>query len=147
MEIAVIILINLSIVILKLKLTFIGIMSLLLLFGYFIKSRYSFVVCLRKLDDFENAQTAFERAEVLVRADPQHSSRPKKQPKSAEAVAQVEEQHFLQPLTPLVHLNFALFAYETKQIALANKQYSLFLTSSEDINQLPIEVRQCKLLI
>ncbi|XP_037953653.1 Bardet-Biedl syndrome 4 protein homolog [Teleopsis dalmanni] len=72
-------------------------------------------ICLRKLEDSENAFTAFERSSGIV---------------SKKANAR----------NPLIYLNFALFCYETGRIAMASEQYNLFLSTSQDL-LLPTEYK------
>uniref|UniRef100_A0A1A9UZA9 Uncharacterized protein n=1 Tax=Glossina austeni TaxID=7395 RepID=A0A1A9UZA9_GLOAU len=68
-------------------------------------------VCLRKLEDFDNAYVAFERATAM------HSS------------------------SPLIYLNCALFCYETGRLAMAIEQYNRFVSSSENLMRLPTEYK------
>ncbi|XP_061400679.1 Bardet-Biedl syndrome 4 protein homolog [Musca vetustissima] len=77
-------------------------------------------VCLRKLEDFDNAYTAFERASNISRASSSSSSSPR---------------------NPLIHLNFALFCYETGRLAMANEQYNRFVSSAQDLVALPTEYK------
>lgn len=72
------------------------------------------LVCLRKLEDFENAYTAFERASKISQQ---------------EGAAR----------NPLIYLNFALFCYETGRLAKSSEQYNHFLSCSQDM-LLPTEV-------
>ncbi|XP_037895767.1 Bardet-Biedl syndrome 4 protein homolog [Glossina fuscipes] len=68
-------------------------------------------VCLRKLEDFDNAYVAFERATAML------------------------------PSSPLIYLNCALFCYETGRLAMATEQYNRFVSSSENLMRLPIEYK------
>ncbi|XP_054738265.1 Bardet-Biedl syndrome 4 protein homolog [Anastrepha obliqua] len=72
-------------------------------------------ICLRKLEDGENAFKAFQRSnEIQLQQDAGRN--------------------------PLVHLNFALFCYETGRIALATEQFTRFVSSSQDL-LLPTEYK------
>ncbi|XP_062128736.1 Bardet-Biedl syndrome 4 protein homolog isoform X2 [Drosophila sulfurigaster albostrigata] len=73
-------------------------------------------LCLRKLDDTENAFVAFERACNLAQGQ------------------QGGMRH------PLVFLNFALFCYETGRLALATEQYNRFMAHAQDL-LLPTEFK------
>lgn len=73
------------------------------------------VVCLRKLEDMENAFVAFERACNLAQ------------------LQQGSVRH------PLIFLNCALFCYETGRLALATEQYNRFMSHAHDL-LLPTEV-------
>lgn len=79
------------------------------------------LVCLRKLDDTENAFVAFERACSLA------------QGQQGQQGQQGGMRH------PLVFLNFALFCYETGRVALATEQYNRFMAHAQDL-LLPTEV-------
>uniref|UniRef100_A0A1A9W2E1 Uncharacterized protein n=1 Tax=Glossina brevipalpis TaxID=37001 RepID=A0A1A9W2E1_9MUSC len=68
-------------------------------------------ICLRKLEDFDNAYVAFERATAMLSS------------------------------SPLLYLNFALFCYETGRLAVAAEQYNRFVSSSEDLMRLPTEYK------
>ncbi|XP_068147856.1 Bardet-Biedl syndrome 4 protein homolog [Drosophila tropicalis] len=74
-------------------------------------------LCLRKLDDMENAFNAFERAGNVILAFPANSTR-----------------------NPLIFLNYALFCYETGRLALATEQYNRFLSQAQDL-MLPTEYK------
>ncbi|XP_055920603.1 Bardet-Biedl syndrome 4 protein homolog [Eupeodes corollae] len=65
-------------------------------------------ICLRKLEDYENAFTAFERSVMLSKIP--SASR-----------------------NPLVYLNFALFCYQIGKIELATENFNSFLENSQDI--------------
>ncbi|XP_034477098.1 Bardet-Biedl syndrome 4 protein homolog isoform X2 [Drosophila innubila] len=73
-------------------------------------------LCLRKLDDTENAFVAFERACSLAQGQ------------------QGSMRH------PLVFLNFSLFCYETGRLALATEQYNRFMAHAQDL-LLPTEYK------
>ncbi|XP_016999238.2 BBSome complex member BBS4 homolog isoform X1 [Drosophila takahashii] len=73
-------------------------------------------LCLRKLDDMENAFVALERASRMA-TGPQGGGR-----------------------NPLVVLNFALFCYETGRLALATEQYNRFMSQAQDL-LLPTEYK------
>ncbi|XP_020818248.1 Bardet-Biedl syndrome 4 protein homolog isoform X2 [Drosophila serrata] len=73
-------------------------------------------LCLRKLDDVDNAFVALERASVMATGQ-QGSGR-----------------------NPLVVLNFALFCYETGRLALAAEQYNRFMSQAQDL-LLPTEYK------
>ncbi|KAH8252477.1 hypothetical protein KR032_000223 [Drosophila birchii] len=73
-------------------------------------------LCLRKLDDLENAFVALERASGMATGQ-QGSGR-----------------------NPLVVLNFALFCYETGRLALAAEQYNRFMSQAQDL-LLPTEYK------
>ncbi|KAH8300118.1 hypothetical protein KR044_010183 [Drosophila immigrans] len=73
-------------------------------------------LCLRKLDDAENAFVAFERACSLAQSQ------------------QSGMRH------PLVFLNFALFCYETGRRALASEHYNRFMVHAQDL-LLPTEFK------
>ncbi|XP_055837084.1 Bardet-Biedl syndrome 4 protein homolog [Episyrphus balteatus] len=68
-------------------------------------------ICLRKLEDYENAFTAFERSVMLSKV-PSSSSTSR---------------------NPLVYLNFALFCYQIGKIELATENFNLFLENSQDM--------------
>uniref|UniRef100_A0A1B0FKH8 Uncharacterized protein n=1 Tax=Glossina morsitans morsitans TaxID=37546 RepID=A0A1B0FKH8_GLOMM len=68
-------------------------------------------VCLRKLEDFDNAYVAFERAAAMLSS------------------------------SPLIYLNCALFCYETGRLAMATEQYNRFVSSSENLMRLPTEYK------
>ncbi|XP_018795702.1 PREDICTED: Bardet-Biedl syndrome 4 protein homolog isoform X2 [Bactrocera latifrons] len=74
-------------------------------------------VCLRKLEDTENAFKAFQRSSEIQQQQPAAAGR-----------------------NPLVHLNFALFCYETGRVALATEQFTRFVSSSQDL-LLPTEYK------
>ncbi|XP_070135076.1 BBSome complex member BBS4 homolog isoform X2 [Drosophila bipectinata] len=73
-------------------------------------------LCLRKLDDMENAFVALERASSMS-VGPQGGGR-----------------------NPLVVLNFALFCYETGRLAMATEQYNRFMSQAQDL-LLPTEYK------
>ncbi|XP_030368871.1 Bardet-Biedl syndrome 4 protein homolog [Scaptodrosophila lebanonensis] len=73
-------------------------------------------LCLRKLEDVDNAFVALERACNIANA---HQSAGR---------------------NPLVYLNFALFCYEMGRLALAAEQYNRFLSNSQDL-LLPTELK------
>lgn len=73
-------------------------------------------MCLRKLEDLENAFVALERACSLASGQQQGGQR-----------------------HPLVSLNFALFCYETGRLALAAEHYNRFMSHAQDL-LLPTEV-------
>ncbi|XP_070140794.1 BBSome complex member BBS4 homolog isoform X2 [Drosophila kikkawai] len=73
-------------------------------------------LCLRKLDDLENAFVALERASGMA-CGQQGSVR-----------------------NPLVVMNFALFCYETGRLALAAEQYNRFMSQAQDL-LLPTEYK------
>ncbi|KAI8039824.1 Bardet-Biedl syndrome 4 protein homolog isoform X1 [Drosophila gunungcola] len=73
-------------------------------------------LCLRKLDDVENAFVALERASAMATGQ-QGGVR-----------------------NPLVVLNFALFCYETGRLALATEQYNRFMSQAQDL-LLPTEYK------
>ncbi|KRG03937.1 Bardet-Biedl syndrome 4 protein homolog isoform X2 [Drosophila mojavensis] len=70
-------------------------------------------LCLRKLDDMENAFVALERACSLASGNMRH---------------------------PLVFLNFALFCFETGRLALATEHYNRFMSHAQDL-LLPTEYK------
>ncbi|XP_039955122.1 Bardet-Biedl syndrome 4 protein homolog isoform X1 [Bactrocera tryoni] len=74
-------------------------------------------ICLRKLEDTENAFKAFQRSSEIQQQQPADAGR-----------------------NPLVHLNFALFCYETGRVALATEQFTRFVSSSQDL-LLPTEYK------
>lgn len=74
------------------------------------------LVCLRKLEDTENAFKAFQRSSEIQQQQQMDAGR-----------------------NPLVYLNFALFCYETGRVALATEQFARFVSSSQDL-LLPTEV-------
>lgn len=76
-------------------------------------------MCLRKLDDMENAFVALERASSMA-VGPQGGGR-----------------------NPLVVLNFALFCYETGRLAMATEQYNRFMSQAQDL-LLPTEVSRLR---
>lgn len=82
-------------------------------------SLLSRLVCLRKLEDMENAFVAFERACNLA------------------LLQQSSVRH------PLIFLNFALFCYETGRLALAAEQYNRFMSHAHDL-LLPTEVSRVR---
>ncbi|XP_033254625.1 Bardet-Biedl syndrome 4 protein homolog isoform X1 [Drosophila miranda] len=73
-------------------------------------------LCLRKLDDVDNAFVALERSSSM--ATGQHGA----------------------GRNPLVLLNFALFCYETGRLALATEQYNRFMGQAQDL-MLPTEYK------
>ncbi|XP_044571765.1 Bardet-Biedl syndrome 4 protein homolog isoform X2 [Drosophila ananassae] len=73
-------------------------------------------LCLRKLDDMENAFVALERASSMS-VGLQGGGR-----------------------NPLVVLNFALFCYETGRLAMATEQYNRFMSQAQDL-LLPTEYK------
>ncbi|XP_017038768.1 Bardet-Biedl syndrome 4 protein homolog isoform X2 [Drosophila ficusphila] len=73
-------------------------------------------LCLRKLDDVENAFVALERASSMATGQPGGGR------------------------NPLVVLNFALFCYETGRLALATEQYNRFTSQAQDL-LLPTEYK------
>ncbi|ALC41747.1 BBS4 [Drosophila busckii] len=73
-------------------------------------------LCLRRLDDKENAFVAFERACFLAQSQ------------------QSGVRH------PLVFLNFALFCFETGRLALATEHYNRFTSQAQDL-LLPTEYK------
>uniref|UniRef100_A0A1I8MMS2 Uncharacterized protein n=1 Tax=Musca domestica TaxID=7370 RepID=A0A1I8MMS2_MUSDO len=81
-------------------------------------------VCLRKLEDFDNAYTAFERASNISLGNG-----------GAATAASSSSRN------PLIHLNFALFCYETGRLAMANEQYNRFVSSAQDLVALPTEYK------
>ncbi|XP_034651823.1 Bardet-Biedl syndrome 4 protein homolog [Drosophila subobscura] len=74
-------------------------------------------LCLRKLDDVDNAFVALERSSNMATGQPQSAAR-----------------------NPLVFLNFALFCYETGRLTLAAEQYNRFLSQAQDL-MLPTEYK------
>ncbi|XP_064547866.1 Bardet-Biedl syndrome 4 protein homolog [Drosophila montana] len=76
-------------------------------------------LCLRKLEDLENAFVALERACSLASGQQQLGG---------------QQRH------PLVFLNFALFCYETGRLALAAEHYSRFMSHAQDL-LLPTEFK------
>ncbi|XP_017069307.1 Bardet-Biedl syndrome 4 protein homolog [Drosophila eugracilis] len=74
-------------------------------------------LCLRKLDDAENAFVALERASSMATGQQGAGGR-----------------------NPLVLLNFALFCYETGRLALATEQYNRFMSQAQDL-LLPTEYK------
>nr|XP_036213842.1 Bardet-Biedl syndrome 4 protein homolog isoform X2 [Bactrocera oleae] len=74
-------------------------------------------ICLRKLEDTENAFKAFQRSSDIQQQQQLDAGR-----------------------NPLVHLNFALFCYETGRVALATEQFTRFVSSSQDL-LLPTEYK------
>ncbi|XP_073846172.1 Bardet-Biedl syndrome 4 [Musca autumnalis] len=106
-------------------------------------------ICLRKLEDFDNAYTAFERASSISLG---RSWKP-----TAGSAANVGENAAVaghdgssgsvdagagsQSRNPLIHLNFALFCYETGRLAMANEQYNRFVSSAQDLVALPTEYK------
>ncbi|EDW58784.1 BBSome complex member BBS4 homolog isoform X1 [Drosophila virilis] len=74
-------------------------------------------LCLRKLEDLENAFVALERACSLASGQQQGGQR-----------------------HPLVFLNFALFCYETGRLALAAEHYNRFMSHAQDL-LLPTEFK------
>ncbi|XP_067633927.1 Bardet-Biedl syndrome 4 protein homolog isoform X1 [Eurosta solidaginis] len=75
-------------------------------------------ICLRKLEDGENAFKAFQRSSEI----------------------QFQFQKDTTGHNPLVHLNFALFCYEMGRITLATEQFTHFINSSQDM-LLPTEYK------
>ncbi|EDW33347.1 GL19930 [Drosophila persimilis] len=73
-------------------------------------------LCLRKLDDVDNAFVALERSSSMATGQ-QGAGR-----------------------NPLVFLNFALFCYETGRLALATEQYNRFMSQAQDL-MLPTEYK------
>lgn len=118
---------------------------------------YNPIVCLRKLEDFDNAYTAFERASVISlnsRNNNNNSSR-SHHPQPSFSAKQGSSGNgnanagggtseggaaVTTPRNPLIHLNFALFCYETGRLAMANEQYNRFVSSAQDLMGLPTEV-------
>ncbi|XP_054090634.1 Bardet-Biedl syndrome 4 protein homolog isoform X2 [Zeugodacus cucurbitae] len=76
-------------------------------------------ICLRKLEDTENAFKAFQRSSDIQQQQQQQQDAGR---------------------NPLVHLNFALFCYETGRVALATEQFTRFVSSSQDL-LLPTEYK------
>ncbi|KAH8280327.1 hypothetical protein KR018_002873 [Drosophila ironensis] len=76
-------------------------------------------LCLRKLDDVENAFVALERASSMAASGG-----------GGGGVGR----------NPLVVLNFALFCYETGRLALAAEQYNRFMSQAQDL-LLPTEYK------
>ncbi|XP_036332595.1 Bardet-Biedl syndrome 4 protein homolog [Rhagoletis pomonella] len=74
-------------------------------------------ICLRKLEDGDNAFKAFQRSNEIQLQQQKDAGR-----------------------NPLVHLNYALFCYETGRIALATEQFTRFVSSSKDL-LLPTEYK------
>lgn len=118
---------------------------------------YNPIVCLRKLEDFDNAYTAFERASAISlnsgnnnnsrshHPQPSFSAKPRNSVSGGSGGTGngnegVGGAAVTTPRNPLIHLNFALFCYETGRLAMANEQYNRFVSSAQDLMGLPTEV-------
>jgi len=85
---------------------------------------FQIAVCLRKLEDYANAFTAFERGNALATAA------------TTTSATGITENNLR---NPLIHLNFGLFCCEIGRYDLANQLYNQFINASKDII-LPSEV-------
>ncbi|TMW54550.1 hypothetical protein DOY81_000344 [Sarcophaga bullata] len=96
-------------------------------------------ICLRKLEDFDNAFTAFERASRISAAQLEVSA--ENTTITATSVNSNNNSRTTSMYNPLIHLNFALFCYETGRLAMANEQYNRFVASAQDLMLLPTEYK------
>ncbi|KNC21821.1 putative Bardet-Biedl syndrome 4 protein [Lucilia cuprina] len=110
-------------------------------------------ICLRKLEDFDNAFTAFERASAISAAAFATSTTSSSSAATATASkSATNNQNANSKSTtggstsntshnPLIHLNFALFCYETGRLAMATEQYNRFVGCAQDLMLLPTEYK------
>ncbi|XP_046810835.1 uncharacterized protein LOC124420774 [Lucilia cuprina] len=110
-------------------------------------------ICLRKLEDFDNAFTAFERASAISAAAVATSTTSSSSAATAKASnSATNNQNANSKSTtggstsnmshnPLIHLNFALFCYETGRLAMATEQYNRFVGCAQDLMLLPTEYK------
>uniref|UniRef100_A0A1I8Q8A9 Uncharacterized protein n=1 Tax=Stomoxys calcitrans TaxID=35570 RepID=A0A1I8Q8A9_STOCA len=119
-------------------------------------------ICLRKLEDFDNAYTAFERASAIslnggsssVSNNSRTTGSNNQNNKGLTTATVTNENHgggaaaigvgeatVASPRNPLIHLNFALFCYETGRLALAHEQYNRFVSLAQDLMLLPTEYK------
>lgn len=96
---------------------------------------------MRKLEDGENAFKAFQRSnEIQLLYHQQQLQQQEQQQQQHQQQHQHQQQKQQEAgRNPLVHLNFALFCYETGRVALATEQFTRFVSSSQDL-LLPTEV-------
>ncbi|CAD7014755.1 Bardet-Biedl syndrome 4 protein homolog isoform X3 [Ceratitis capitata] len=99
-------------------------------------------ICLRKLEDGENAFKAFQRSnEIQLLYHQQQLQQQEQQQQQHQQQHQHQQQKQQEAgRNPLVHLNFALFCYETGRVALATEQFTRFVSSSQDL-LLPTEYK------
>ncbi|XP_075169371.1 Bardet-Biedl syndrome 4 [Haematobia irritans] len=137
-------------------------------------------ICLRKLEDFDNAYIAFERASAISlnitngnsNSSSSSSSSSSSRTYKPTATSDSNRNNYnnndktlgstsvdanqvgagggadrgssegTRPSgNPLIHLNFALFCYETGRLALANEQYNRFVSTAQDLMMLPTEYK------